>query len=128
MKTAISRPRGTPGQDGLSKVRVALALDAVDQELFEIARAAIKSAITKASQPAAVAKRIAVEAMKHRNRGRVAARRRHKFIGVCEASRRPLEKRAAVLDELEPVKGYFGNVRWVCPKCNGSGQRSCGSC
>ena len=30
------------------------------------------------------------------------------------------------LDELEPEKGYRGKVRRVCPKCNNSGNRSCG--
>jgi hypothetical protein len=34
----------------------------------------------------------------------------------------------AVLDEMEPEKGYSGPVRWVCHKANNSGKRSCGGC
>ncbi len=48
-------------------------------------------------------------------------------MGVCEAHKRPLDSRDKVLDELEPEKGYTGKVRWVCPKANNSGSRSCGN-
>ncbi len=85
-----------------------------DQELFERAVAAIRQAIVEAEMPPAVAKKIAAESMRHRNRGRSRARRRHEFQGICEASGLPLDKADAVLDELEPEKGYAGRVRWVC--------------
>ena len=99
-----------------------------DQELAENARRAIREAVRQARAPVAVAKRIVAEAMKHRNRGRSTAINRHRFKGICEASGAPLKKVDAVLDELEPERGYAGAVRWVCLKANGSGRRSCGVC
>jgi hypothetical protein len=36
--------------------------------------------------------------------------------------------RMRVLDEIEPEKGYFGLVRWVCHKANNSGKCTCGGC
>lgn len=107
---------------------MALELEDHDKILADNARAAIRYAVGKARAPIAVAKRIVAEAMKHRNRGRQAAIRRHPFRGVCEASGAPLERVDAVLDELEPERGYAGAVRWVCPKANSSGKRSCGVC
>ena len=89
---------------------------------------AMKIAISKAQEPAAVARKISSAATAQRNRGRDAARRRHPFKGVCEVSGRPLDKADAQLDEIEPNKGYAGKVRWVCPKANNSGRRSCGDC
>ncbi len=105
-----------------------LVLDDHDQELVEIARAAIRDAIAQAHEPSAVAKRIAVEAVRHRNKGRRAAILGHPFRGICENSGLPLDRKDAVLDELEPAKGYSGKVRWVCSKANNSGRRSCGKC
>jgi len=110
------------------KAFMALELDDHDKALTETARAAIRDAVGKARVPMAVVKRIVAEAMKHRNHGRDAAIRRRPFKGVCEASGAPLERVDAVLDELEPERGYEGAVRWVCPKANGSGKRSCGVC
>ena len=78
--------------------------------------------------PNAVAKRISAVAVRHRNRGRSAAIKRYPFKGICEASGLPLSDGDKVLDELEPEKGYAGKVRWVCPKANNSGKRSCGGC
>lgn len=105
-----------------------LTLDSHDQALVEVARAAMRAAIAQANMPSAVAKRIAAEAMKHRNKGRREAILRHPFRGICEASGLLLDQRDAVLDELDPAKGYTGEVRWVCPKANNSGRRSCGGC
>lgn len=83
---------------------------------------------TKLEQLLAVAKRIVSEAMKHRNRGRGRAVKSLQFNGICEASGAPLKRVDAVVDELEPAKGYKGKLRWVCPKENGSGRRSRGVC
>lgn len=105
-----------------------IKLDAHDEVLVKVAVAAMKEAFGEAHAPAAVAKRIAVVAVRQRNRGRAAAIRRHPFKDVCEASGRPIHRHDAVLDELEPEKGYLGRVRWVCHKANNSGKRSCGGC
>ena len=99
-----------------------------DQDLVRRVRDSIRSAIEEADMPSAVAKRIASEATKHRNRGRKTARKRYPFRGFCEASGAPLAQEDAVLDELEPEQGYSGRLRWVCPKANNSGKRSCGVC
>lgn len=107
---------------------MALDLERHDEALADTARAAIRDAVGKARAPVAVAKRIVAEAMKHRNRGRKAAIRRHPFKGICEASGARIERMDAVLDEIEPERGYEGKVRWACPKANGSGRRSCGVC
>lgn len=105
-----------------------MQLDSHDANLVEIARAAIRVAVADAHMPSTVAKRITSEAVKHRNRGRAAAIKRHPFRGICEACGGKLDARDKVLDELEPEKGYAGKVRWVCPKANNSGLRSCGGC
>jgi hypothetical protein len=88
----------------------------------------MRTAIEQANMPCAVAKRIAAVAVRHRNRGRAGAIKRHPFQGLCEASNLPLGDTDKVLDELEPEIGYAGKVRWVCPKANNSGKRSCGAC
>lgn len=88
----------------------------------------IETAFKKANMPAAVAKRITVVAVRYRNKGKAAAIRRHPFRGICEASGRHLKKEDAHLDELNSEKGYDEKVRWVCPKANNSGRRSCGKC
>ena len=105
-----------------------LVLDDHDKQLAEAVSAAIADAVSRAHAPAAVAKRISAIAVRHRNRGRSAAIRKHPFAGTCEASGRPILREDAVLDELEPEKGYLGPVRWVCHKANNSGKRSCGGC
>jgi hypothetical protein len=99
-----------------------------DSKLVRKARSIIKEAYESAYKPAAVARSIASYAVKFRNRGRPEAIKRHPFEGICEASGKPLDDRDKVLDELEPEKGYRGEVRWVCPKANNSGRRSCGGC
>jgi hypothetical protein len=103
-----------------------LTLSKHDRDLVDFVREVLSMAVKKAERPSAVAKKIVSEAMKHRNKGRLAAMRSHPFTGVCEVTRKPLDPRDKVLDELEPEKGYEGKVRWACPKCNGSGKRSCG--
>ena len=105
-----------------------IRLDHHDSALVEVAFAAMRTAIAQANIPSAVAKRIAAVAVRHRNRGRARAIKRYPFQGICEASGLPLNDTDKVLDELEPEKGYAGRVRWVCPKANNSGRRSCGAC
>jgi hypothetical protein len=105
-----------------------LKLSPHDQALVDAAVTAMRSAFENAHAPPAVAKRIAVLAVRQRNKGRAAAIRRHPFCGVCEQSGRPLQRQDAVLDEVEPERGYAGRVRWVCHKANNSGKRSCGAC
>lgn len=105
-----------------------IKLDPHDESLTNLVFTAIQAAVATAHAPTAVAKRIAVVAVRHRNRGRVAARRRHPFSGICEQSGERLERQDAVLDEIEPTRGFDGPVRWVCPKANNSGLRSCGRC
>ena len=48
---------------------------------------------------------------------------RHPFAQVCENTGKPLSREDAVIDELEPGNG---EVRWLCPKCMGVGEQSCG--
>lgn len=103
-----------------------LKLSKHDEDLVQLVRGVIRTAIKNAEMPSAVAKRITSEAVRHRNKGRSAAIRSHPFTGVCEATVKPLDSKDKVLDELEPGKGYAGKVRWVCPKCNNSGNRSWG--
>ena len=103
-----------------------LKLSKHDEDLVQLVRGVIRTAVKNAEVPSAVAKRITSEAVKHRNKDRAAAMRSHPSSGVCEATGKPLDFRDKVLDELEPEKGYEGMVRWVCPKCNNSGNRSCG--
>jgi hypothetical protein len=105
-----------------------LKLDAHDQALVATIQAAMTGAISTAHTPVAVAKRISVLATALRNRGRDAARKRHPFKGICEASGMPLDRRHAELDEMEPELGYAGKLRWVCSRANNSGTHSCGGC
>ena len=46
---------------------------------------------------------------------------------VFSAEAGTLVRHDAVLDELQPERCYLGRVRWVCPKANNSGKRSCGA-
>lgn len=105
-----------------------LKLDSHDEKLVEEVRRKIGRAVSAAHAPSAVVKRISVLTTRHRNRGRLAAMKRHPFNGVCEASGAPLDRKHACLDELEPERGYDGRVRWVCPRANNSGTYSCGVC
>lgn len=105
-----------------------LKLDKHDEALVLRAKAAFAKAMSGAHNKVAVTKRIAVFAVRHRNKGRKAAIRRHPFNGNCEASGKPLDRRHAHLDEVQPELGYAGRVRWVCPKANNSGRFSCGKC
>jgi hypothetical protein len=105
-----------------------IKLDDHDAALVETVAAALRNAIASAHSRAAVAKRVTVIAVRERNRGRRGAAKRHPFTGVCEASGLPIDVRDKALDELEPEKGYDGKLRWVCPKANNSGPRSCGGC
>ena len=105
-----------------------IELDEHDKALIENVICAIEEAIQNAHEPVALKRRIAVITIGKRNRGREAARKRHPFPGVCEASGLPLDERDANLDELDGRLGYAGPVRWVCPKANNSGKRSCGKC
>jgi hypothetical protein len=107
---------------------MALLLDDHDKQLAAAVSGAIADAVRRAHAPAAVAKRITAIAVRHRNRGRAAAIRKHPFTGVCEASGRSMLCDDAVLDEIDPERGYLGPVRWVCHKANNSGKRSCGGC
>jgi len=101
-----------------------LLLDEHDRALVETVRQAMDKALRKSHTPTAVAKRIAVLAVRQRNKGRAAAKRRHPFAGICEASGRPLAVEHADLDELDPELGYAGRVRWVCKRANNSGKHS----
>jgi hypothetical protein len=105
-----------------------LQLDEHDEALVDLVRMAMDCAILHAHMPVAVAKRITTLAVRHRNRGRQAAMKRHPFTGVCEASGLALDFAHAHLDELEPELGYAGRVRWVCQRANNSGKHSCGGC
>jgi hypothetical protein len=103
-------------------------LDEHDEAIANLVRAVIDQAMAQSHQPSAVAKRIVVRAMAHRNQGRRAAIKKHPFAGCCEASGLPIERHDADLDELDPTLGYAGGVRWVCKKANNSGRHSCGKC
>ena len=105
-----------------------LPLDEHDQALVELVRAFLDRSILHAHAPTAVAKRITTLAVRHRNRGRAAAIKRHPFTGICKASGQPLGFEHAHLDEVEPKLGYAGRVRWVCQRASSSGKYSCGSC
>ena|SRR3989344_2596766 len=107
---------------------MAIRLNKHDEYLAEKAIKMIDSVVKEAHFSAAVAKRITTRAMYWRNKGRGAAMRRHPFSGICEAGGLPLKKEDKHLDELDPEKGYQGRVRWVCPKANNSGKKSCGGC
>ncbi|OGF25748.1 hypothetical protein A2303_07170 [Candidatus Falkowbacteria bacterium RIFOXYB2_FULL_47_14] len=106
----------------------ALKLDQHDKGLTECIQGQIKEAIVSAHNPVAVAKRIGVIATKHRNKGRISAKKRYPFKGICENSGLPIDKSIASLDEVEPEKGYSGILRWVCQKANNSGLGTCGKC
>jgi hypothetical protein len=99
-----------------------------DRTLADIVQTVIEAALAEGEYPVALAKRIAAISTRHRNRGRVVARRQQPFQGICEASGLPLSIEDAVLDEIEPERGYAGRVRWVCPRANNSGRHSCGGC
>lgn len=105
-----------------------IKLNAHDSKLFALAVAAIETAIANAKAPAAVVRKIAAVAVRHRNKGRLAAKGRLPFNGTCAVSGRRLDERDAVLDEMDPHKGYKGPCRWICAKANKSGLRSCGDC
>ena len=107
---------------------MAIYLDNNDKNLVEKAKATIKEVYETAHAPAAVAKNIASYAMRYRNKGRHEAIKNHPFTGICEASGKLLASEDKCLDELDPEKGHLGRVRWVCPKANNSGRRSCGGC
>lgn len=102
-----------------------LALDDHDSTLVRTVVEALRQALSNAHSRSGVIKRIVTVAVRERNQGRAAAIRRHPFRGTCEATGLPLDRRDAVLDEEEPERGYEGAVRWVCPRCNNSGRRSC---
>ena len=99
-----------------------------DQELVTKIIEKIEISYKLANMPAAVIKKIGTRIMKYRNNGREQAKKRHPFKGICEKSGLPIERVDAHLDELEPEKGYQGKVRWVCPRANNSGRKSCGKC
>lgn len=105
-----------------------IQLDDIDKKLAERVKNAIKKAYDSAHAPSAVVKSIISFAMRYRNKGRDLAKKRHPFRGTCEASGESLADEDKCLDELEPEKGYAGKIRWVCPKANNSGRRSCGGC
>lgn len=102
-----------------------LKLNNHDSDLCVTAIEVIRSAVKHAEVPQAVAKKIAAAAVRLRNKGRAAAIKSHPFQGVCEATGMPLDSVDKVLDEMDPEMGYSGKVRWICPKCNNSGKRSC---
>lgn len=102
-----------------------IILDDHDAAIAEAVCKSIREAIASAHRPSALAKKITVFAVRQRNRGRVAARAKQPFLGICEEHGKPLLKKDAVLDEME-AEGYAGKVRWVCAKANNSGTHSCG--
>jgi hypothetical protein len=106
-----------------------LKLSQHDETLANAARNAIDEAISKAENPIAVAKRIVVRAVQHRNKGRKSIEKKYPFNGICEISGLPLKKEIASLDEIESEKGFIlGNVRWICQKANNDGSGTCGDC
>jgi hypothetical protein len=62
----------------------------------------MEEAITQVHMPTAVAKRITIGAVRHRNRGRSAAVERHPFNAIGETSGRLLCPEHAQLDEMDP--------------------------
>jgi hypothetical protein len=105
-----------------------IKLSGTDQKLVDKVKAEIRAAYQSAQMPPAVAKSIATFVMRYRNKGRLTAIRNHPFLGICESGGMPLKREDAHLDEMEPEKGYAGKVRWVCPKANNSGKKTCGAC
>jgi hypothetical protein len=105
-----------------------ILLDPHDEALMQAARTAIVEACKNAHSPSAVARCLHSVASGIRRKGYHKAVKRHPFAGICEASKLPLDKANAQLDELDPILGYEGPVRWVCAKANGNGKRSCGGC
>jgi len=111
------------------KNNMPVKLDSHDSKLCEEIRATIDKSYREARVPVALAKRIASIAMRYRNKGRKKAEKNYPFQGICEASGKPLSEEDKCLDEMQSEKGYSaGNIRWVCPKANNSGRRSCGGC
>ena len=106
-----------------------LKLDQHDEILANRARKATDDAIFNAHNPVAVAKKIAVRAVYHRNKGRNSAKKQYPFNGICEISGLPMDEAIASLDEIDSEKGYSpGNLRWVCQKANNDGPGTCGNC
>jgi len=103
-------------------------LDEHDNVLVEQVRKAIKEAYSVAHSPPGVARRMQGVAINYKMRGRTQAMKRYPFAGICEASGLPLERSIAALDELDPLLGYSGPLRWVCAKANGNGRGTCGKC
>ena len=77
-------------------------LDEHDEALADMVRAMIDYAVSHAHCRSGVAKRITSRAAYHRNLGRKAAKKRHPFANICEASGLALKSEHADLDELEP--------------------------
>lgn len=96
-----------------------------DEKIVADIKEALDRVMREADEPIVTMKRIASMAVSRRNKGMVKAKKRP-FHGICEATGNPLKDVDKVLDEVEPEKGYAGEVRWICPKCNNSGRRSCG--
>jgi hypothetical protein len=105
-----------------------LELDVNDEALVERVLAVIDEAVQKAHQPDALAKHIIALAARYRDRGRTTAMKLHRFEGVCEATGLPLDRKHAILEDLEPQHGYVGRVRWVCQRAHDGGKHSCGGC
>jgi hypothetical protein len=105
-----------------------LKLDTHDEAIVAAVWEEMKKAISTAHRPVAVTKRIVALAVRERNRGRLAAIKKHPSNGVCEKSGRPLDWEHAVLDEMEPELGFTGKLQWVCARANNSGKHSCGGC
>lgn len=105
-----------------------IELDSHDDELVSEVKQLIEAAMKKAHKPAGVARRLGVIATSFRNRGRPKARKATPFDGKCAVSGLPLERKFAVLDEMDQTAGYSGRLRWICQKANNSGNHSCGGC
>lgn len=105
-----------------------IVLDDHDEALMLEAKAAILKACSLAHSLHGVARCLHSVASGQRRKGYHAAVKKHPFQGICEISGEPLEQIHAQLDELDPLLGYSGPVRWVCGKANGNHKHSCGRC
>jgi hypothetical protein len=105
-----------------------IELDPHDEALMQAARAAIVDACNNAHSSSAVARCLHSVASGIRRRGYAKAVKKYPFKNICEKSGLALTRDHAQLDELDPMLGYEGPVRWVCAKANGNGKRSCGGC